>query len=241
MVDEFAGKSETASGTVTADTKVARPIIARWTWFRILFVVFLVTSGAMIVSNLHAAVVVPALFATDAPDAFLLTQAYIVDYGQVGTSIAFLASYFACAIAYACFMARSIYNARLRYPDQVKMSPHGYWLWHIVPFASLYKPVNGMVEAWHALHPGGDGPTTPLIPLWWGFWVAGSLVGIGDRLFPASQIDFMLTPGSVDAYVSYQLYGSALAVIIGLSAFFLLRLASQLKELQLVQPAEIFA
>jgi hypothetical protein len=54
--------------------------------------------------------------------------------------------------------------------------------WWFIPFANLYKPYEVMVELWRATTPGRSDdwaftPRSPILPLWWGLWLADSFAG----------------------------------------------------------------
>lgn len=76
---------------------------------------------------------------------------------------------------------RAAWNARHLGARRLEHSPGWAVGWYFVPFANLVMPYRAMKETWLASHApqdwqpdkGGAGP----LPLWWGLWLVGSIVG----------------------------------------------------------------
>jgi len=90
--------------------------------------------------------------------------------------------------------------------------------WFFVPVASLVMPYRALSQIWHASDPGiGLGiqfwRTTPLLPLWWGTYLASSLLTRSSALF-ASNLKVM---GTVE------LIGNLLGAVAALSITLVMR------------------
>lgn len=98
----------------------------------------------------------------------------IVNYIPVSSAMSFIIS----AIIYSVFFQHALYNVRQMNAPEATMKPFEAWVWHIVPIASLWKPLEAMRQIWDASHrlaadseaPGG------LLGIWWTTWIV-SLIG----------------------------------------------------------------
>lgn len=91
--------------------------------------------------------------------------------------IAAIAAFF-ILIASMIFVARWIYRTNANahsFSNAVSITPGWSIGWFFVPFANLTKPYQGVKETWQASHEVAgrfDEVETPLLPWWWGLWLA---------------------------------------------------------------------
>jgi hypothetical protein len=71
-------------------------------------------------------------------------------------------------------------NAHSLAPD-LKMTPAWGVGWFFVPFASLWKPYQGVRESWQVSAAAGPGwqaqPVPELLRWWWGLWLTSNIIG----------------------------------------------------------------
>lgn len=96
-----------------------------------------------------------------------------------GAAVGFYLVFFVSIVAVGRFTFRAMRNLHLMDEPEAQMSPGWTVGWYFIPFANLFKPVQGMREivdgTWKQ---AGKGLTdTPSLSLWWGTWIAGSVVG----------------------------------------------------------------
>ncbi|HWJ60476.1 MAG TPA: DUF4328 domain-containing protein, partial [Acidimicrobiales bacterium] len=102
--------------------------------------------------------------------------------------------------------------------------------WWFVPIANLWKPKQGMDEAWRASAPdvpvGAHGwagrPSSPLIGWWWGVWILSWFVGIDFRI---SDGDTFASAGEIRFGIAQEMLGLGLSA---LAAYFALRVVGGL-------------
>jgi Domain of unknown function (DUF4328) len=91
-------------------------------------------------------------------------------------------------------------NAHALAPD-LKTTPAWGIGWFFVPFASLWKPYQGVRESWQVSAAGGPGwqsqPVPPLLRWWWLLWVGANILGnLAFRLQADSSSTGEITAGA---------------------------------------------
>jgi len=85
--------------------------------------------------------------------------------------------------------------------DEMTISPGWAVGWYFVPIANLFKPFQGMKEAWMASHFRGNWhgePTPALLGWWWGLWIVTNiLANVSFRI--SMEYPDVLAPGPVVA------------------------------------------
>lgn len=115
-----------------------------------------------------------------ATDAALFSAADANDMRQMVVGIAQIVVFVLAAV----FVGRWIYfsnrNVRLLGATGLKNTPGWAVGWYFVPIANLWKPYQAMKEIWQAsanpLEWFGQ-ERTPLLPLWWLFWLVSNVIG----------------------------------------------------------------
>lgn len=96
--------------------------------------------------------------------------------GSYGSSIAWL-----CAVLFTLlFLFRAMRNLKKLGSPQAKMSPGWVVGWWFLPISSLIKPYQGVRQIWKGSREeaGEQISSVPkFILFWWGFWVAGTIIG----------------------------------------------------------------
>lgn len=87
------------------------------------------------------------------------------------------------AVCYGIFFQHTLFNVRQMDAPEATMKPFEAWVWHIVPIASLWKPLEAMSQIWNASHrlAAKDAPNG-LLGTWWTTWLVAV---IGSRLVNA--------------------------------------------------------
>jgi hypothetical protein len=93
----------------------------------------------------------------------------------------------ASALFFSIWLHRAATNVRRLGQRELQFTPGWCVGWWFVPIASLFKPLQAVKEVWRASDPetvGGDGlawkgarPAPPSLGVWWGFWIAGEILG----------------------------------------------------------------
>ena len=102
-----------------------------------------------------------------------------------GSILGFYLSFFVSIIPVARFTYRAMRNLHQLDAPDAQMSPGWAVGWYFVPIANLFKPVEGMRQIVDASYrqAGKTAVDTPSLALWWGTWIAGSVVGnVADRI-----------------------------------------------------------
>jgi hypothetical protein len=89
--------------------------------------------------------------------------------------------------------------------DMMTITPGWNVGWFFVPFATLYKPFQGLRETWQASHDPDDPANVPVpdwMRWWWGLWLATSIVGnISFRVsMSATTVDGQMTAHAIDVF-----------------------------------------
>lgn len=119
-------------------------------------------------------------------------------------ALAFLLVNIATVIMSARWIYRVNKNAH-SLSDMMTITPGWNIGWFFVPFATLYKPFQGLRESWQtSIDP--DDPTNVAVPdwmrWWWGLWLATSILGnISFRVsMSATTVDGQMTAHAIDAF-----------------------------------------
>ena len=109
-------------------------------------------------------------------------------------------------VAYGFFFQRALKNLQAVHQAEADMRPFGVWAWYFVPFANLWKPLDGFNAvrdgSRHAEGKKSDG--SGLVGLWWICWLAFNIVSrIGqvtlDRGLETVDIDTLSLASVIDA------------------------------------------
>lgn len=119
----------------------------------------------------------------------------MMDLFIVGVSLSQFVLFWACAIIVARMTYRALRNLFTVGSDIAEMSPGWAVGWYFIPFASLFKPVEGMSQIVHGtLKAVGEKPFVPTaISLWWTCWlltnilatISGQIVGFSGESIDA--------------------------------------------------------
>ncbi|WP_440957326.1 DUF4328 domain-containing protein [Oceanicaulis sp. LC35] len=162
-----------------------------WLVLRVAWLCYLFGSGANLVvfTGMHA------FFLEAAADEFSMVDpmAYASRLDQVllVTSAVTLISYLVSVVGYGFFYHRSMLTAQALEPEHATVSATGMWWWYAVPFANLWKPVEGVMQVWRSVRRKADLPDSVpwVVALWWVTWLLGNGISkITDRLHPGSPV-----------------------------------------------------
>lgn len=120
----------------------------------------------------------------------------------------FLACFVASIIGYAFFYHRSMVTAKVLEPEHATVSATGMWWWHAVPFALLWKPLQGVMQVWRAVRRRADLPDSVpwVFALWWTTWLVGnSVTNIMERSHPGSPTSRFPSEDLIDM-ANYQIW-----------------------------------
>lgn len=89
------------------------------------------------------------------------------------------------AVFFGIFIVRAAHNLRALGRVGMEFTPGWCIGWFFVPFANLVKPVKAFTEVWKASDPHvldssawrHEGRGDPRIGVWWGSWIASSMIG----------------------------------------------------------------
>lgn len=126
------------------------------------------------------------------------------------SALVLFAAMIAALIAVSCWVYRVNGNAH-SFADGLSITPGWNVGWFFVPIANLWKPFEGIREAWQASHDPADWPWVPvpaLLRVWWGCWLAGNI--LSNLSFQISRATGTFTNTSaVDLIASAVLIASA--------------------------------
>jgi hypothetical protein len=110
----------------------------------------------------------------------MTTAANASDRAVRATSVFFLVALLVTYIASGMWIYRAACNVRAFGARRLTNTPGWAVGWYLVPFASLIKPFNAMVEIWNASRSPDRWrtlPTPDLLRWWWGLWLSLGLFG----------------------------------------------------------------
>lgn len=168
------------------------------------------------------------------PETFLDPGA-VAAYGLAG--IAYLVTLFACFVIVGCWIYRASANAHAL-SEEMTISP-GWTVGSLfIPILNLFRPFQGMREAWlasHFRHSWHAESAPALLGWWWGLWLVTNILG---------NISFRLSLNSEDGLLSPEIAGLDIATAI-LNVPLCLVLAVLMRRLSEVQASayheEVFA
>ena len=146
----------------------------------------------------------------------------IVDFIPVASSVSFIIS----AVTYSIFFHHALFNVRQMNAPEATMKPFEAWVWHFVPIASFWKPLEAIRQIWDASHrlaadseaPGG------LLGIWWTTWIVSLL---GNR-FMTMYYENMTDPTSLPVALIVE---SIITAIFATSAICLWVMSSRVADL----------
>ena len=102
----------------------------------------------------------------------------VIDMFIIGVGVLQLVLFWACAIIVARITYRAMRNLFTVGNDIAEMSPGWTVGWYFIPFASFFKPVEGMSQIMHGTRKAvGEKPFVPTaIPVWWTGWVLTNIL-----------------------------------------------------------------
>jgi len=249
------GNAETArdDGQGAASTNVERPIKAMGevkpvsgyeTWLKFGLYGFCLACVATIVSSLSAIVffteVQNGAFADGLRDAE--AEGTRIDQIAILVGVMWLITYLSSVVAYGFFFSRSLKNLQAVHEADPEMKPYGTWAWYLVPFANLWKPLEGFSEVRNGSRHAEGKPTdsSGSVGLWWFSWIALNIVSnISGRL-----LDSGLESGNIDTLklASMLDVGAAIAGLV--AAFLLARFVAEIgrgqEQVQFMSNASAF-
>lgn len=154
-----------------------------WRFLQIALIAWVVVSGAWALSGLHALNFYQRIFSDPAAgDAAALAQVATVEAQQNFITVAMGVVAWACIIAYARFYQRAMANLHRLETPRAKVGPMMMWVWYVIPIASLWKPLEGVIQVWRGSreHAGLDDGVPRIIGVWWALWLAGIVIGSID-------------------------------------------------------------
>jgi hypothetical protein len=110
-----------------------------------------------------------------------LAHAVLQFVAGLGLVVAFVAG----AVFFGIWLHRAVKNLRGLGRTGMEYTPGGSVASFYIPFVNLVRPYRAVSELWRASEPGPEseergwsvyGATTPLVSVWWGFWIACNLV-----------------------------------------------------------------
>ena len=127
------------------------------------------------------------------PENFDGTDKFVAQYTYVIAKIERLA-FFASGLAYAFFYHCSMRNAQILDPETAKVSPTGMWWWHVVPVASFWMPLLGVIQVWRTVRSrvGLSSNIPQAFSIWWGSYIGGifAYAVIGSRGFGMQSLSY---------------------------------------------------
>jgi hypothetical protein len=144
--------------------------------------------------------------------------------------------YFFTVVLFLIWFHRAYRNLPALGARGLKHTPRGAVAWWFVPFASFVKPYQIMTEVWRASNPDGsstDGmgwkrlSTPSNLKLWWGFWIASSLIGNVLLRFTLRVED-----PSIEAYIGMSWLGIGVDCLDLLAAALIIEIVNQISRWQ---------
>jgi hypothetical protein len=133
----------------------------------------------------------------------------------------------ACFILVGRFIYRTNANAH-RLSTDMTISPGWAVGWFFIPFANLVMPYQAMKETWRESQEAAgqfDEVESPLLPWWWGLWIADNVV---------ANLSFMMggrAPDALEAAAWVNLIGGFLDIASGLVLIRLMKSLSRAQDL----------
>ncbi|QDU71921.1 DUF4328 domain-containing protein [Mucisphaera calidilacus] len=151
------------------------------------------------------------------------------------SALGFLAALVVSAVTYFRWLYRMIKNSRALGVRGVQATPHGAWLWHLVPFANLVMPFRVMKQIGLSVEPGvGDidhlSDRTPAdVTSWWAFFLLGGIAGrVADGM--------MTTNVTMGTWLSAVSFGLGVVALV-----YLIRIARRFAWMMDEKASEVFA
>jgi hypothetical protein len=193
-----------------------------WLVLRLAWLVYIAAMSANLVIffNLHSFFLQAADGVFTAADP--MAHAETLDRAT-GIALSFqMTSFIIAMIGYGFFYHASMLNAQALEPEHATVSASGMWWWYIVPFANLWKPLEGVMQVWRVMRGrAGQDSTVPWVfALWWASWLVG---GMSDqalgRYHPGSQLSVNASDAHTDI-AQYYLWciPAGLILIVGCAA-----------------------
>lgn len=164
--------------TPRAPAPLARTVLL-WVWIQM---------GATAVSMISGVVLFAAASAEAGPS---LDTVQTVD---VMINLAYVAVFAVGSVLGLKWIHRVNMNAHVMAPDLTITPP---WAigWYFVPIATLFKPFKAMKETWQASCDPQDWrsvPTPGWMRVWWGFWIASSVIDQANSwVDPSGDLDLI--------------------------------------------------
>jgi hypothetical protein len=104
---------------------------------------------------------------------------------QFGSVLGYLVALLAGGVFFGIWLHRAVRNLRGLGRTGMECTPGGSVASFYIPIANLWRPLRALSELWRASEPGPEaderawvvyGGTTPLIGVWWGFWIGFELL-----------------------------------------------------------------
>ena len=179
-----------------ANPSLVKPFGWRLGLFRFALIVFLAVQACTLLIN--AVVLVSIDYASGYVDQdFLDSPIGTVIFSVVGIlpTSSWISLLFS-AVVYGVFFQHAQFNVRQMGAPEATMKPFEAWIWHIVPIASLWKPLEAMTQIWNASHRlAAQKTASGLLAIWWATWLI-ALFGsrIVNAIYMNLQDPTMLPP-----------------------------------------------
>jgi hypothetical protein len=120
---------------------------------------------------------------------------------QFAAGLGLIVAFIAGGVFFGIWLHRAVRNLRGLGRTGMEYTPGGSVASFYIPFVNLVRPFRAVSELWRASEPGPEaderawsvyGGTTPLIAVWWGFWIGFSLLTNAS-----ARIDDPSTSGAV--------------------------------------------
>jgi hypothetical protein len=146
-----------------------------------------------------------------------LAFALLMGASGLGLIVAILAG----AVFFGIWLHRAVRNLRGLGRAGMTYTPGGSVVSFYIPFVNFVRPHRALTELWRASEPGAEadgagwsayGATTPLISVWWGFWLTSQILGN-----VSARVDAAGTSGAIG------LVGSALMAVAAFACIRMMR------------------
>jgi len=110
--------------------------------------------------------------------------------------------YLGTVIAYAFVYVRSMMNAKHLDPVTATVATHGMYWWYAIPFAALWKPIEGVIQVWRVVRRQADqSDKLPWVfAAWWGGFLLFNSASRGLDLFhPAADLETSMVSDATSA------------------------------------------
>jgi hypothetical protein len=201
-------------------------IAGPWAHFRWSFRIYIMLSGLLVASDIHAYLFIDAAF--NSSTTINWAMADFVDLHQTFTAIGLLIALISCMIAYGRFYTRALATTKRIDPELEHLNVHGVWLWYAVPFAAFIMPFRRVRQVWEVVHrrAGMDSNLPASFALWWTAWLGGNFLATLETKLPGAAWSFQIAETNYEQYLLVLVLnavGSGISIISALGIFSITR------------------